>query len=143
MTGRPRVPQVHQPGWWVERVTGIGGLFVRAKDPESLSLWYTEHLGVDPPPESYDTSSWWQQPGPTVFAMASESELFGAPEQSWSLNFRVSDLDAMVSQLRAAGIAVEIDPDAYPNGRFATLQDPEGNNVQLWQPAGADLRGPN
>ena len=55
----------------------------------------------------------------------------------------MSDLDAMVSQLRTAGIAVEIDPEVYPNGRFAGLQDPEGNNVQLWQPAGADLRGPH
>jgi len=127
----------------MERVTGIGGLFVRAKDPGSLSRWYAEHLGVDPPPETYDTPSWWQQSGPTVFAMAEESELFGAAERSWSINFRVSDLDAMVSQLRTAGIAVEIDPDTYPNGRFATLQDLEGNNVQLWQPAGADLRGPH
>jgi len=127
----------------VERVTGIGGLFVRAQDPESLSLWYTAHLGIDPPPASYDTSSWWQQPGPTVLAMAAESELFGGAERSWSINFRVSDLDAMVSQLRSEGIAVEIDPGTYPNGRFASLQDPEGNNVQLWQPAGADARGPH
>ena len=108
-----------------------------------MSRWYAEHLGVDPPPETYDTSSWWQQSGPTVLAMAADSELFGGAERSWSINFRVSDLDAMVSQLRSDGVAVEIDPDTYPNGRFASLQDPGGNNVQLWQPAGADARGPH
>jgi glyoxylase I family protein len=127
----------------VERVTGIGGLFFRARDPELLSRWYADHLGVDPAPESYDVSSWWQQPGPTVFSpMPGDSEHFGDPAQAWSVNFRVADLDAMIGQLRGAGIEVEIDPEQYPNGRFASLHDPEGNPVQLWQPAGADLRGP-
>lgn len=126
----------------MERVTGIGGVFFRARDPESLSAWYGRHLGVDEPPGSYAESSWWQQPGPTVFApMAADSEHFGRPQQTWSVNFRVTDLDAMVDQLRAAGVEVEVDPEAYPNGRFASLADPEGNPVQLWQPAGADLLG--
>lgn len=71
-----------------------------------------------------------------------DSEHFGRPEQTWSVNFRVQDLDAMVAQLRAAGIDVEVDPEVYPNGRFASLHDPEQNPLQLWQPDGADLRGP-
>jgi predicted enzyme related to lactoylglutathione lyase len=54
----------------------------------------------------------------------------------------VADLDAMVRQLQAAGIQVDLDAENYPNGRFASLTDPEGNALQLWQPAGADLRGP-
>ncbi len=128
----------------MERVTGIGGLFFRARDPERLSRWYAEHLGVDPPPESYDVTSWWQQPGPTVFApMAAESGHFGDSARSWSVNFRVDDLDAMVDQLRRVGVEVEIDSDTYPNGRFAELRDPEGNAIQLWQPDGADLRAPD
>jgi predicted enzyme related to lactoylglutathione lyase len=53
----------------------------------------------------------------------------------WGINFRVDDLDAMVKQLRAAGIDVEVDAEDYPNGRFAQLSDPEGNAVQLWEPA--------
>lgn len=126
----------------MERVTGIGGVFFRARDPEGLTRWYATYLGVDPPPASYDVSSWWQQPGPTVFAaMSSESEHFGSPKHSWAINFRVADLDAMVAQLRGAGIDVKVDPEVYPNGRFAGLRDPEGNAVQLWQPAGVDLRG--
>ncbi len=128
----------------MERVTGIGGVFFRAQDPGHLATWYAEHLGVDPPPESYEASSWWQQPGPTVFtAMPADSDHFGGAERSWAINFRVTDLDAMVRQLRSAGINVEVDPETYPNGRFAELRDPEGNAVQLWQPAGADLRAPS
>jgi predicted enzyme related to lactoylglutathione lyase len=127
----------------MERVAGIGGLFFRAHDPERLSSWYATHLGVEPPPESYEVSSWWQQSGPTVFAaMRADSEHFGGPAHAWSVNFRVTDLDAMVRQLRGAGLEVDVDSQEYPNGRFASLRDPEGNVVQLWQPAGADLRGP-
>jgi predicted enzyme related to lactoylglutathione lyase len=51
------------------------------------------------------------------------------------VNFRVRDLDAMVRQLRAGDIAVEVDPEQYPNGRFARLADPDGNPIQLWQPS--------
>ena len=127
----------------MERVTGIGGMFFKARNPDGLNRWYATHLGVDSPPESYDVPSWWQQPGPTVFsAMPIDSEHFGGPVQTWSINFRVADVDSMVNQLRAAGISVEVDPETYPNGRFATLRDPEDNVVQLWEPAGTDVRGP-
>ena len=127
----------------MEKVTGIGGVFFRARDPDQLNRWYTAHLGVDLAPESYDVSSWWQRSGPTVFAaMTADSEHFGGPAHSWSINFRVADLDAMLTQLRNAGVDVDVDPEEYPNGRFASLRDPEGNMVQLWQPAGADLHGP-
>ncbi|MEJ3655073.1 VOC family protein [Actinomycetes bacterium KLBMP 9759] len=126
----------------MQRVTGIGGLFFRAADPALLAEWYSSHLGVDPAPDSYDVPSWQQRQGPTVFAaMSADSEHFGRPEQAWAVNFRVADLDAMVAQLRGAGVDVDVDDETYPNGRFANLSDPEGNPVQLWEPAGADLRG--
>jgi glyoxylase I family protein len=128
----------------VERVTGIGGVFFRARDPDLLATWYADHLGIDPPPDTYETSSWWQQPGPTVFTgMAADSEHFGGSDRQWAINFRVSDLNAIVHQLRASGIEVDVDPQSYPNGRFANLVDPEENPVQLWQPAGADLVRPS
>ena len=127
----------------MERVTGIGGVFFRAHRPEVLERWYAERLGVDPAPPSYDVTSWWQQPGPTVFAaLAADSEHFGDAEHSWAVTFRVADLAAMVGQLRAAGEVVAVDPVPYPNGRFAELRDPEGNLVHLWEPAGADLQAP-
>lgn len=123
----------------MERVTGIGGFFFRANDPEGLTRWYENHLGVPGPPASYDERSWEQAAGPTVFAaFPADSEHFRRPEQQWAINFRVRDLDAMVAQLRGAGIEVEVHEEGYPNGWFADLVDPEGNPVQLWQPAGAD-----
>jgi glyoxylase I family protein len=121
----------------VERVLGIGGFFFKSAEPSVLAEWYAEHLGVLPPPASAEGSVWEQQAGPTAFAPFgsedAESPYLGTG--GWGINFRVADLDAMVAQLRADGIAVEVDPEDYPIGRFAQLYDPEGNAVQLWQPA--------
>lgn len=128
----------------MERITGIGGFFFRAKDPTALALWYEEQLGVRQVGERYEDGSWWQEQGPTVFApFALDTDYFGAPQQQWMINFRVRDLDTMVAQLRQAGITVEVDPETYPNGRFARLQDPEGNPIQLWQAGGTDAQPPN
>lgn len=127
----------------MERVTGIGGVFFRAKDPDGLSKWYERHLGVGCPPLSYEQRSWDQEAGPTVFSpFPSDSEHFRRPGQQWAINFRVRDLDAMVAQLRNAGVEVEVHEETYPNGRFADLADPEGNPIQLWEPAGADAVPP-
>lgn len=127
----------------MERVTGIGGFFFRAKDPTALALWYEEQLGVRQVGERYEDGSWWQDEGPTVFApFAADTDYFGSPQQQWMINFRVHDLDAMVAQLRQAGITVEVDPETYPNGRFARLQDPAGNPIQLWQAGGTDAQRP-
>jgi glyoxylase I family protein len=119
----------------MERVTGIGGFFFRARNPEALARWYEDRLGVTPVPESYDDAPWRQQEGVTAFApFPQDSEMIGPPEQTWMINFRVDDLDAMIAQLRRSGETVDVDPARYPNGRFAGLRDPEGNGVQLWQP---------
>ena len=119
----------------VERVTGIGGFFFRARDPDALAIWYQERLGVDPVPRSYEDRVWRQQEGETAFApFPLDSEMIGSPEHTWMINFRVDDLDALVDQLRRAGETVDVNPERYPNGRFAELRDPEGNGIQLWQP---------
>jgi glyoxylase I family protein len=119
----------------MERVDGIGGFFFKAADPKRLSRWYSEHLGVGTPPDSYDGPVWMQAAGPTVFAPFgpehADSPYLGPT--GWGINFRVPDLDAMVAQLRAAGLEVEVDAEVYPNGRFAQVTDPEGNAVQLWE----------
>jgi glyoxylase I family protein len=121
----------------MEKVTGIGGLFFRAGDPDSLARWYDKHLGVSPIPSSYDGSPWCQEAGPTAFAPFPEAtDYFGDARKLWMINFRVRNLDTMVSQLRTAGITVEINSETYPNGRFARLHDPEGNPIELWEPAG-------
>lgn len=88
------------------------------------------------PPGSYDEPAWEQRAGPTVWAIfGSESDMFGRADQHWMINFRVRDLDAMVRQLRDADLAVDVDPEEYPNGRFARLTDPDGNPIQLSQPS--------
>jgi predicted enzyme related to lactoylglutathione lyase len=119
----------------MERVTGIGGFFFRAADPKALAVWYERHLGVTRTPESYDNEPWRQEAGWTAFApFTADTKYFGRATQQWMINFRVRDLDAMVAQLKGAGIAVEVVAEAYPNGRFARLQDPEGNPIELWEP---------
>ena len=118
----------------MERVTGIGGMFFRAKDPNALARWYAEHLGIDNQLEGGDML-WWQEHGPTVFApFPADTDYFGRPEQAWLLNFRVRDLDAMLAQLRAAGVSIGGQETEEGAGRFAWLVDPEGNRIQLWEP---------
>ena len=120
----------------MEKVAGIGGLFFRARDPEALGQWYLQHLGIALTPTTEDAAVWQQEAGPTVFTPFPEKTgYFGDPAKMWMVNFRVHHLDRMVAQLRAAGIEVKVDPQAYPNGRFAHLRDPEGNPIELWQPA--------
>src|SRR5689334_8296275 len=113
-------------------VVGIGGVFFRASDPRALQGWYRTHLGIEPD-ESFQ---WAQQAGPTVFMpFPKDTDYFPADKQ-WMLNFRVSDIDALIASLRGAGIEVTTNAewDTPQTGRFARLHDPEGNPVELWQP---------
>ena len=121
------------------RVTGIGGFFFPARDPALLARWYMTHFGIDPVPGDYVTPPWRQEAGDTVFAPFKGEPGGSDPVESrWILNLRVDDLGGMVAALRAAGTIVEVDPETYPNGRFARLADPEGNPLELWQPATPD-----
>lgn len=112
------------------KALGIGGVFFRSSDTEALAAWYQTHLGVP--------GFWQQEAGPTVFApFKAETEYFPAGKQ-WMINFRVDDLDALMAQLRSASIAVETraEWDTRQTGRFARIADPEGNQIELWQPPG-------
>lgn len=120
------------------KILGIGGLFFRSKNPKSLAQWYAEHFGIDEVPQDYDTPCWRQSGGTTVFApFAEDTDYFRDPEKQWMINFRVADLDAVIADLEEAGIDVERHDEVLPNGRFARLNDPEGNPIELWEPAGA------
>lgn len=124
------------PSWQdcgMERVLGIGGYFMRAADPSALSAWYRDCLGLD----ADENGLWRQGAGPTVFAtFESETDYFGSRAQQTMLNFRVRDLDAMLAQLRAKGADVAKETqDMEGVGRFGWVTDPEGNRVELWQPA--------
>lgn len=114
------------------RVTGIGGLFFRAKDPKALKAWYAKHLGFPA-----DEPVWTQEAGPTVFEpFAFKSDYFPLEKQHM-LNLRVTGLDALVARLEKAGIPAEgraeWDGDGS-YGRFARIVDPEGNHIELWEP---------
>jgi len=117
----------------MERVDGIGGYFLRDSDPAALLAWYRDCLGMD-----VDRHGLWRhRDGPTVFAtFGTATDYFGSRAQRTMLNFRVRDLDAMRAQLRASGADVdEATQDMEGVGRFGWVTDPEGNRIELWQPA--------
>ncbi|HQZ84887.1 MAG: hypothetical protein QG671_850 [Actinomycetota bacterium] len=117
----------------MERVSGIGGVFFRARDPEALTQWYVRHFGIDDP--ANPAAPWRQEAGMTVWSgFAADTDYFGRPEQQWMINFRVRDLDAMLAQLRAADVEVLDAIEDTDYGRFGWVVDPEGNRVELWQP---------
>lgn len=127
----------------MEKVTGIGGFFFRGENPDTLNAWYERHLGIMRAGKDYADGSWWQDEGPTVFGADPEKALFiGGRQHQWRINFRVRNLDAMVAQLTGAGITVRVDATLYPNGRFAYLCDPEGNEIELWEAGGTDATRP-
>ena len=118
----------------MERVLGIGGYFMRAADPAALGAWYRDCLGLD----ADENGLWRPETGPTVFAtFESQTGYFGSRAQRVMLTFRVGDLDAMLAQLRAKGKTDVADQtqDMEGVGRFGWVTDPEGNRVELWQPA--------
>ena len=122
-------------------VLGMGGLFFRARDPDVLNAWYRQHLGVgagcvSDPTTTPDQLSWATQGGPMVFAPFKADTDYFAADKAFMINFRVSDLDALLDGLRAADITIITkaewdDPDV---GRFARIHDPEGNAIELWEP---------
>ncbi|MGH8929920.1 MAG: VOC family protein [Egibacteraceae bacterium] len=121
----------------MERVTGIGGAFFRAKDPLALAHWYRDHLGIDSGVDG--ETLWTQEPGPTVFAPFPPDTAKFSLKQACMFNFRVRDLDAMLTQLRAAGIVID-KVDDYEYGRFGWITDPEGNSIELWEPIDPSAR---
>lgn len=122
-------------------VQGIGGIFFRANDPEALNSWYREHLGVGAGCNADgegDPNDWYWQAkgGPTVFAPFKATTDYFAADKQWMINLRVADLDSLLEQLNAAGIAIETraEWDDPQTGRFARIHDPEGNAIELWEP---------
>jgi predicted enzyme related to lactoylglutathione lyase len=116
---------------------------MRARDPGALARWYAEHLGIDTVSENEDVV-WWQEAGPTVWApFPNDTDYFGPSGQGWMMNFRVTDLDAMLSQLRDAGADVDERVELLDGiGRFGWATDPEGNRFELWEPAPEALERP-
>lgn len=124
----------------MKRVTGIGGIFFKAKDPAVLREWYRKHLGINVE-EWGGTAFSWSNPdnpsgtGTTVWSVFEDSSKYFAPSTSpFMINYRVEDLHAVLAALRAEGCAVDDKVDESEFGKFGWVMDPEGNRVELWQP---------
>lgn len=121
----------------VAKAVGIGGIFLKAEDPKKLAAWYAANLGVT---RADDGSLVFEGPesnGMTVFAhFPADTKYFGDGAQQAMVNFRVDNLDELMAQLVAAGARVDAKRESHEYGRFAWIWDPEGNRVELWEPAG-------
>ena len=124
----------------MERVTGIGGIFFKARDAEALKDWYRENLGVEPGADGGVIFEWREAEEPegkgyTVWAPFRDDTTYFAPSEApFMINYRVKDLDRMLDQLRRAGVTVDDRIDEQPYGSFAWAMDPEGNRIELWEP---------
>ena len=121
-----------------ERVSGIGGVFFKARDPKKMAAWYRDYLGIQNMGGHADFV-WREKDNPehighTAWALfPTNTSYFGSSTATMMINYRVANLEKMVAQLRGAGVAVEkIEDDPY--GRFAWVSDPEGNRIELWEP---------
>ena len=121
-------------------VVGIGGVFFKSKDPKALAAWYRDKLGIeiadwggaifplrDPKAAPKHAVQVW---GP----FKQDTDYFGPSKREYMINFEVDNLDAMIAQLKAKGVAVLKRDDSDPNGRFAWILDPDGTKIELWQP---------
>ncbi|MFQ5552363.1 MAG: VOC family protein [Thermoplasmata archaeon] len=124
----------------MKRVTGIGGVFFKAQDPEELKAWYVRHLGLPARTEGDVIFEWREREEPdrkgaTVWGpFPRETDYFEPSQAPFMINYRVADLDGLLAQLRQEGVEVEDRVEEYPYGRFAWIMDPEGNRVELWEP---------
>jgi predicted enzyme related to lactoylglutathione lyase len=120
------------------KAVGVGGVFLKASDPQKLSAWYAQYLGI---PSQEGGALAFDGPdsmGMTVFAHFPEStKYFGEGSQRAMVNFRVDNLEELLAQLVAAGVQIDSHREDYEYGRFAWIWDPEGNRVELWEPAPA------
>ena len=123
-----------------EHVTGIGGVFFRARDPKALAAWYEEHLGV--PLHAGETYAIFPESRNTVWGPFTDDTDYWPAEKQGMVNYTVSDLDAMLAQLRAAGVEVDDRVEELEGiGRFGWAFDPEGNRFELWQPSALPVEG--
>ena len=113
------------------KVIGVGGVFFKSQDPAKLRKWYEEHLGV----ASSAQGGMFTDGGPVAFSIfPANTKYLGAASSQFMINFRVDDLNALLENLKAAGVEIDPKRDDAPYGKFAWITDPEGNRVELWEP---------
>jgi predicted enzyme related to lactoylglutathione lyase len=124
----------------MRRVTGIGGIFFKAKDPASLRAWYKTHLGIDVQDWGGAAFTWTDDTGKpaggsTIWSISNaDGDCFAPSTSTFMVNYRVADLAALLQALRAEGCEVVEKSEESEFGKFGWVMDPEGNKVELWQP---------
>ena len=122
----------------MERVTGVGGVFIKAKDPAKLGAWYKTHLGIDVQPWGGAVFRWVDSAGGpasgTTAWLVSNGSSFAPSNSSFMIDYRVADLRGLLKALREEGCQVLDKVDESEFGIFGWVMDPEGNKVELWQP---------
>lgn len=124
----------------MEKVTGIGGIFFKARDPKKLEAWYREHLGIEAAEDGSVAFRWREAKNPerwgyTVWSLfPQDTRYFDRSTAPFMINYRVGDLDAILEQLRSQGVEVDDKMEESEYGRFAWVIDPEGNRLELWEP---------
>jgi predicted enzyme related to lactoylglutathione lyase len=124
----------------MKRVTGLGGLFFKAKDPKAMYQWYEQHLGIKGTPGSGAMFQWRDAEDPskegiTVWSIFPENTKYFAPSSApFMMNFCVDNLDELLKALREEGVSVDPKVEEHEYGKFAWITDPEGNRIELWEP---------
>ena len=128
-------------GGSMPKVTGLGGVFFKAKDPKAMYAWYEQHLGIKRGADGSDVMFRWrdaddpEKTGLTVWSIFPENtKYFGAGNQSVMMNYRVVNLSALLEELKAAGVTVDPKVEEAEYGKFGWITDPEGNRIELWEP---------
>ncbi|HET6267851.1 MAG TPA: VOC family protein [Acidobacteriota bacterium] len=127
-----------------KRVTGIGGIFFKSKDPQALKEWYRVHLGIICLPHGSALFEWREieppgRTGQTVWApFPIDTGYFNPSHSSFMINYRVADLSRLLKQLRSDGVLVDDKVEECEYGKFGWIMDPEGNRIELWEPAKAN-----
>ena len=121
------------------KAVGVGGVFLKARDPRGLAIWYAKHLGIQTEEGGWLVFNGPESAGMTVFAhFPLDTGYFGGgaepSPQQFMVNFRVDDLDELLRQLASVGVRIDPKREDYPYGRFAWIWDPEDNRVELWEP---------
>lgn len=124
----------------MKKVTGIGGIFFKCKDPKAMNEWYNKNLGMNT--GDYGATFEWREEedstkkGITQWTTFSEtSKYFDPSEKQFMINYRVQNLEALVEELRQNGVTIVDGIESYDYGKFIHILDPEGNKIELWQPA--------
>lgn len=123
----------------MKKVTGLGGVFFKSKDPKMMNDWYRQHLGMNT--NEYGTVFEWrladdpEKKGSTIWNPFKETTKYFEPsDKDYMFNFRVADLEALLKELKAAGIEQVGELQVFDYGKFAHIMDPEGNKIELWEP---------